>query len=62
MIYLLTLFNGWKEITEEEARSYAKHIFNGAIALSTDEKLECINRHLKGIQFTKEDLLEDRNG
>lgn len=51
MIKVKTLFHGWKEITEERAREWAHNIKTGAVNMTSEEKLDCINSRLKGLQF-----------
>lgn len=56
MIEVKTLFHGWKEITEKRAAAWAKGIYEGAIAMTEEQKIKYINSRLREIQFTKEDL------
>lgn len=54
MVKVKPFFSDWKEITEEQALRWAQHIYNG-ITTNCD-KMEFINSHLQGIQFTENEI------
>ena len=56
MIKVKTFFSGWKEISEEQALKWARHIYNGMITRTSAGKVEYINARFDGIQFSEEEL------
>lgn len=61
MIEVLTLFHGWTPSTKENALRWALVIWNGAVNLTESQRLDCINQRIRGISFTKSDLMEANN-
>lgn len=56
MIKVKTFFSGWKEISEEQALKWARHIYNGMTTRTSAGKVDYINARLDGIQFSEEEL------
>lgn len=56
MIKVKTFFSGWKEISEEQALKWARHIYNGMTTRTSAGKVEYINARFDGIQFSEEEL------
>lgn len=56
MVKVKTFFSGWKEISEEQALKWARHIYNGMITRTSAGKVDYINARLGGIQFSEEEL------
>ena len=56
-IEIKPLFDGWKEVTEEQALEYAKTLYKNITTKVDDEKVIYINTNrIRGITFTKEQL------
>ena len=53
-----TYFNGWTEVTEKQATSWAKHMYHVITQYPKGfrNKTEYINSRIKGKQFTREEL------
>lgn len=57
-IEVKTYFNGWKEVSKEQAKKFVLHIIRNASAIKPEETNDYINQNrLRGI--TVEELLED---
>lgn len=56
MVKVKTFFSGWKEISEEQALKWARHIYNGMTTRTSAGKVDYINARLDGIQFTEQEL------
>lgn len=59
MIYVKSLFTGWREVNKEQALSYAKHIYKFSTGIADKDKIQYINDNLKGIVFKEEDLKDE---
>ena len=55
-IFIRAWFSDWNPVSRESALKFAKHRFNSITVGSQDDKLTLTNKHLKGIEFTLEDL------
>lgn len=53
-----TYYHGWTEVSEEQARTWAKSLYYMATQYPEGfkNKTEYINSRIKGIQFTREEL------
>lgn len=57
-IEVKTFYNGWKEVSKEQAKQFVLHIIRGISAIKEEEINDYINKNkLRGI--TVEKLLED---
>ena len=57
-IEVKTFYNGWKEVSKEQAKQFVLHIIRNASAIKEEEINDYINKNkLRGI--TVEKLLED---
>lgn len=48
-----THFNGWKEVTKDEALDYAKMLYYG---MTARDRVNIINSRLDGLKVTEVDL------
>lgn len=56
MIEVKTFFHGWKEVTIEEAKEWAKTRYDGIMTMTDAEKEAHINSNMQGI--TLKELLK----
>jgi hypothetical protein len=49
-------FTGWRQITPETAKDWAKFMFKAIATKTHEEAVNIINSRLRGISFTKEEL------
>lgn len=55
-IFIKAWFSDWNPVSRELALKCARHRFNSITVGSQEEKLALTNKHLKGIEFTLEEL------
>ena len=55
MIKIKSLFTDWHESTYEQAEEYAIHLFTKS---NCNEPLKIVEKRIKGITFTEDELLE----
>lgn len=55
-IFIKAWFSDWNPVSRELALKFARHRFNSITVGSQEEKLALTNKHLKGIEFTLEEL------
>jgi len=61
MIELKSLFTDWHEVSDQEAREYAKMKMKMITTSKNDDELiEMINSHFRGIQFTIEEMKNEK--
>lgn len=46
-----TLFSGWCEVTEKQAREWAMHKYNTITTMNKKDKIKHINDKMQGITF-----------
>lgn len=59
MIEIRTFFDGWVKVDKEHATSYARKIWQKATAIKEEERVDYINKRVRGISFTREDFIND---
>lgn len=52
-IYIRAWFEPWHKCTREEALTFARSLYSRML---TSQKVSAVNKHIRGIQFTKEEL------
>lgn len=61
MIELKTVLHGWIEVDKKHAFQYALNIWNGAVNMTAEQKVDWINSRFRGIAFTESILREANN-
>lgn len=56
MIKVKAIFSGWHEVTQEQAKRWARHMYNGATC-SHENKILFLDKRISGI--TVEELLKE---
>jgi hypothetical protein len=60
MIQIKSKFDGWREITKEDALEHAKWKFRAIQTFGKEQKkLDYINERLRGIKFNLKDLCQE---
>lgn len=53
------MHTGWHEVSYEQALSYARHLYDGILTMSREQRIEYINSNkVDGVKFTIEELAQ----